>query len=162
MRRLPTRALVSSPSGRQFSSSPRTQFGATPASAFQTSVPSGIASSASPPVSAIRVATSGGGAATTAKPKLSTVTGAEDGEAGEGKQQLSSCAAGTPLNGLNYFKGKTDPKALTDEQYPAWLWRCLDRPEKAGEGEDRENAAAEFCTFFFFFLFRPNSPHTAP
>ncbi|KAK4237031.1 mitochondrial ribosomal protein L37-domain-containing protein [Achaetomium macrosporum] len=52
---------------------------------------------------------------------------------------LSSCPAGTTLNGLNYFKGKTDPVALPDEAYPSWLWKCLEVQKKA---DDTANADA--------------------
>lgn len=55
----------------------------------------------------------------------------------------SACPAGTVLVGLNYFKGKQDPVALPDEEYPDWLWRCLEFPEKAVNADDA--AAAEFC-----------------
>lgn len=55
----------------------------------------------------------------------------------------SACPAGTVLVGLNYFKGKQDPVALADEEYPDWLWRCLDLPDRAVNAEDA--AAAEFC-----------------
>ncbi|KAK0729322.1 mitochondrial ribosomal protein L37-domain-containing protein [Apiosordaria backusii] len=51
---------------------------------------------------------------------------------------LSSCPAGTVLNGLNYFKGKTDPVALPDDQYPAWLWKCVEVGQKRSEGEDSD------------------------
>ncbi|KAL2107574.1 hypothetical protein VUR80DRAFT_5021 [Thermomyces stellatus] len=54
----------------------------------------------------------------------------------------SACPAGTVLVGLNYFKGKQDPVALADEEYPDWLWRCLDLPDRAVNAEDA--AAAEF------------------
>lgn len=49
------------------------------------------------------------------------------------------------LNGLNYFKGKTDPVALPDTEYPEWLWSCLDVLKKAGGDED-SGAGDEFCT----------------
>ena len=55
----------------------------------------------------------------------------------------SACPAGTVLVGLNYFKGRQDPVALPDEEYPDWLWRCLEFPEKAVNADDA--AAAEFC-----------------
>lgn len=55
----------------------------------------------------------------------------------------SSCPAGTVLTGLNFIKGKQDPVALADEEYPEWLWRCLEFPEKATNADDA--AAAEFC-----------------
>lgn len=50
------------------------------------------------------------------------------------------------LNGLNYFKGKTDPVALPDEAYPAWLWKCLEVQKKASAAADAD-AGDEFCTF---------------
>ncbi|KAJ4295889.1 hypothetical protein N0V88_004591 [Collariella sp. IMI 366227] len=56
---------------------------------------------------------------------------------------LSSCAPGTPLNGLNYFKGKTDPVALADDAYPAWLWNCLEVQKKAASTTDAD-AGDEF------------------
>ena len=55
----------------------------------------------------------------------------------------SSCPAGTPLRGLNYFKGRDDPVALKEDEYPEWLWRCLDA--KRVEGEDDASAGDEFC-----------------
>ncbi|KAF1912500.1 mitochondrial ribosomal protein L37-domain-containing protein [Ampelomyces quisqualis] len=45
----------------------------------------------------------------------------------------SSIVAGTPLKGLNFEKNKTDPVALADDEYPAWLWTILGRQEKTGE-----------------------------
>ncbi|KAK4044503.1 mitochondrial ribosomal protein L37-domain-containing protein [Parachaetomium inaequale] len=56
---------------------------------------------------------------------------------------LSSCPAGTVLNGLNYFKGKTDPVALADDAYPAWLWKCLEVQKKADAAADAD-AGDEF------------------
>lgn len=55
----------------------------------------------------------------------------------------SSCPPGTVLAGLNYFKGKTDPVALADEEYPAWLWNCLDVMKKAAATEE-DDAGDEF------------------
>ncbi|KXX80104.1 hypothetical protein MMYC01_202860 [Madurella mycetomatis] len=49
---------------------------------------------------------------------------------------VSSCPAGTVLSGLNYFKGKTDPVARPDEEYPAWLWNCLEVQKKADASAD--------------------------
>jgi hypothetical protein len=40
---------------------------------------------------------------------------------------MSSVPAGTVLKGLNFYKDKQDPVALADEEYPAWLWRVLDK-----------------------------------
>ena len=50
---------------------------------------------------------------------------------------ISFCAAGTKLKGLNYLKGRDDPVALPEEDYPEWLWRCLDvkKSDEEGAGE---------------------------
>jgi large subunit ribosomal protein L54 len=64
--------------------------------------------------------------------------------ADSGAAPLSSCPAGTVLNGLNYFKGKTDPVALPDDAYPAWLWNCLEVQKKADAAADAD-AGDEFC-----------------
>lgn len=53
------------------------------------------------------------------------------------------CPEGTVLKGLNYTKGGQDPVAKKDEEYPEWLWSCLDVMKKA-EAAD-ENAGDEFC-----------------
>jgi large subunit ribosomal protein L54 len=63
---------------------------------------------------------------------------------------ISSCKAGTRLKGLNFFKGREDPVALEDEEYPEWLWRCLDVKKKGSEEEG--NAGDLFCMFFVHFL----------
>lgn len=75
-------------------------------------------------------------------PELGTPT--ESDAASEKKPSRSICAAGTPLNGLNYIKGKTDPVALADEEYPEWLWNCLEVQKKAADTADDE-AGDEFC-----------------
>jgi len=83
-------------------------------------------------------------------PKLSTPTtepGEELAKPAPAAEPKSSCAAGTVLTGLNYFKNKQDPVALADDQYPEWLWRCLEYPEKVNAAED--GAADEFCMFPF-------------
>ncbi|TQN71526.1 NADH-ubiquinone oxidoreductase 12 kDa subunit, partial [Colletotrichum shisoi] len=49
---------------------------------------------------------------------------------------ISSCPAGTVLNGLNYFKGRTDPVALRDEEYPEWLWTVLESKKVTVEAAD--------------------------
>lgn len=49
------------------------------------------------------------------------------------------------LTGLNYFKGKTDPVALADSEYPEWLWSCMDVMKKSG-GTAESGAGDEFCT----------------
>ncbi|KAF4581083.1 ribosomal protein subunit L37 [Ophiocordyceps camponoti-floridani] len=48
----------------------------------------------------------------------------------------SICTAGTVLTGLNYTKGGRDPVALPDEQYPKWLWSCLDIIKKDSDKTD--------------------------
>ncbi|KAI1083336.1 mitochondrial ribosomal protein L37-domain-containing protein [Whalleya microplaca] len=77
--------------------------------------------------------TSSEGSSTT--PVFSTPLG--DASTGEEKPALSSCPEGTILAGLNYFKNRTDPVALADEAYPAWLWTCLSVTKKS-EAEDEE------------------------
>ncbi|KAK1776146.1 mitochondrial ribosomal protein L37-domain-containing protein [Copromyces sp. CBS 386.78] len=61
----------------------------------------------------------------------------------EPKLSISSCPAGTKLNGLNYFKNKNDPVALPDEEYPEWLWRCLEVQKKTDDAVDAD-AGDEF------------------
>lgn len=61
------------------------------------------------------------------------------------KAPLSICPEGTVLVGLNYIKGGQDPVALKDEEYPEWLWKCLDVMKKSSGGE--EDLGDEFCTF---------------
>lgn len=59
----------------------------------------------------------------------------------------SSCLAGTPLKGLNYLKNREDPVALPDEEYPPWLWRCLDSADAADNAA--EAGGDEFCKTSF-------------
>jgi large subunit ribosomal protein L54 len=47
----------------------------------------------------------------------------------------SSVPAGTPLHGLNFTKGQSDPVAKADDEYPSWLWNILGDLH-AGEGMD--------------------------
>ena len=55
----------------------------------------------------------------------------------------SSVPAGTPLKGLNFEKAKSDPVALADDEYPAWLWTILKRQE----GESEVGGLGDlFCT----------------
>lgn len=78
-----------------------------------------------------------------AEPAISTPT-TNPGEPAQPRPAArSSCPEGTVLSGLNYMKGKEDPRALKDEDYPEWLWSCLDVMKKA-EAAD-ENAGDEFC-----------------
>ncbi|KAI5205699.1 hypothetical protein E4T39_02801 [Aureobasidium subglaciale] len=53
----------------------------------------------------------------------------------------SSVAAGTPLKGLNFIKGKNDPVALEDSEYPTWLWGILKK--KGGESAGAADASVE-------------------
>jgi large subunit ribosomal protein L54 len=87
-------------------------------------------------------------------PELSTPTGEDSAAAGEKKSSRSICQAGTPLNGLNYIKGKTDPVALADEEYPEWLWDCLDVQKKVSDAAE-DDAGDAFCEYFWSV----NSPH---
>ncbi|KAI0013434.1 mitochondrial ribosomal protein L37-domain-containing protein [Xylariaceae sp. FL0662B] len=70
-----------------------------------------------------------------------------DSAAGGGSQEkpppLSSCPEGTILAGLNYFKNRTDPIALADDAYPAWLWDCLKVMKKADDAAD-DDAGDEY------------------
>lgn len=65
---------------------------------------------------------------------------------------VSSAPAGTPLKGLNFNKGREDPVAKAEEEYPEWLWRCLEAKEEgagvAGDGE----AGDEYCESRFYFV----------
>jgi len=51
---------------------------------------------------------------------------------------VSITAAGTALTGINYIKGKPDPIALEESEYPEWLWRVLEgKPlEEGAENAD--------------------------
>ncbi|KAL1852130.1 hypothetical protein Daus18300_012277 [Diaporthe australafricana] len=68
---------------------------------------------------------------------------AEGSETTTPEDTRSSCPTGTILNGLNYFKGKTDPVALPDNEYPEWLWSCLD-VTKGSAAEEDADAGDEF------------------
>jgi len=49
------------------------------------------------------------------------------------------------------LKGRDDPVALEDEEYPEWLWHCLDAKQKAS---DEEGAVGDlFCAFFSLLIF---------
>lgn len=84
-----------------------------------------------------------------AEPQLSTpATDAGDASKPGSATTTSSrsiCPEGTVLTGLNYIKGGQDPVALKDEEYPEWLWSCLDVMKKADAADD--NLGDEFCTF---------------
>ncbi|GAA5992251.1 hypothetical protein JCM10908_001839 [Rhodotorula pacifica] len=49
----------------------------------------------------------------------------------------SSCPAGTVLKNLNFVKDASDPVALEDDKYPAWVWTLTESARKAPtEGAD--------------------------
>ncbi|KAI1465629.1 mitochondrial ribosomal protein L37-domain-containing protein [Daldinia caldariorum] len=66
-----------------------------------------------------------------------------DTPAADEKPTLSACPEGTVLTGLNYFKNRTDPVALADDAYPAWLWNCLNVQKKVADEAD-DDAGDEF------------------
>ncbi|KAL8661065.1 MAG: hypothetical protein Q9202_005937 [Teloschistes flavicans] len=51
----------------------------------------------------------------------------------------SSMAAGAPLKGLNFVKGRDTPLAREDGEYPNWLWGLLEAGKfgKSKDGDDR-------------------------
>ncbi|KAM5355972.1 hypothetical protein ACJ41O_002618 [Fusarium nematophilum] len=78
-----------------------------------------------------------------AEPQLSTPV-SEPGETPKDTTtQLSSCPAGTVLKGLSYTKAGQDPIAKKDEEYPEWLWSCLDVLKKTTDSADAD-AGDEF------------------
>lgn len=79
-----------------------------------------------------------------AEPKLSTPVTDAGAPAKESSIPRSICTEGTVLAGLNYNKGGQDPVAKKDEEYPEWLWSCLDVMKKGADAAD-ENAGDEFC-----------------
>ena len=105
-------------------------------------------------------------APSTADPAASSTpppsSGAKAGESSSSTPK-SSCPEGTVMEGLNYFKNKTDPVALADDAYPEWLWRCLDVQKKADDGS-ADDAGDEFCECFpllpfcSFWLSPPSPP----
>ncbi len=56
------------------------------------------------------------------------------------KGMRSSVPAGQPLRGINYMKNQSDPLALPDAEYPAWLWTCLE-PKDGAAGQAGANEA---------------------
>jgi large subunit ribosomal protein L54 len=71
----------------------------------------------------------------------------------------SSVPAGTPLKGLNFIKGKQDPVALEDHEYPPWLWEILKKQEKAAE---KGKEGDLFCMSLFSQFFRSYSKFPIP
>jgi len=80
-----------------------------------------------------------------AEPKLSTPVTAPGEALKDTPVPRSQCVAGTVLTGLNYTKGGQDPVAKHDDEYPEWLWSCLDVLKKDADAADAE-AGDEFCT----------------
>lgn len=59
---------------------------------------------------------------------------------------ISGTLAGTPLRHINYLKGKSDPIALEDSEYPDWLWTLL-APAKTAATADGEAVGDLYCEF---------------
>ncbi|KAL4730093.1 hypothetical protein ACLX1H_002123 [Fusarium chlamydosporum] len=78
-----------------------------------------------------------------AEPKLSTPVTAPGEAPKDAPAPRSSCAAGTVLVGLNYTKTGQDPVAKHDDEYPEWLWDCLDVKKKDADAADAD-AGDEF------------------
>jgi large subunit ribosomal protein L54 len=59
----------------------------------------------------------------------------------------SSAPAGTVLKGLNFVKGKQDPVALEDSEYPDWLWSVLEKKgsDASGAGAAKGEDGDLFC-----------------
>jgi large subunit ribosomal protein L54 len=89
------------------------------------------------------------------QPPLSTPTTAPGEQPKAAAIPKSSCPEGTVLTGLNFLKSGQDPVALKDEDYPAWLWDCLDVMKKSSDGA-ADDAGDEFCTEPIPFLFFKN------
>ncbi|KAM0332247.1 hypothetical protein ACHAQA_002523 [Verticillium albo-atrum] len=121
---LPLRIAAPLPLARPFSFSASQR--SSPAGALGTSEASPASSTAEPAVT----------------PTLSTPVDLRP-AAAKSSREPSSCPAGTVLTGLNYFKGKTDPVARPDEEYPEWLWDCLVFKTQEVNGADAD-AADEF------------------
>jgi len=58
---------------------------------------------------------------------------------------VSSVAAGTPLKGLDYLKGKDPPLAQADHEYPGWLWGLLDEGKKSGNEDGGDSQGDSYC-----------------
>ncbi|KAG8358931.1 hypothetical protein FVEN_g3250 [Fusarium venenatum] len=78
-----------------------------------------------------------------AEPTLSTPVTAPGETLKDAPAPRSSCAPGTVLSGLNYTKTGQDPVAKHDDEYPEWLWRCLDVKKKDADAADAD-AGDEF------------------
>lgn len=45
------------------------------------------------------------------------------------------------------MKGKEDPVALAEEEYPEWLWKILDAGKKGSEEGGKDDVGDEFCAY---------------
>lgn len=72
------------------------------------------------------------------KPVLSSATPAP-------AANLSVAPAGTVLKGLNYLKGREEPLALEDSEYPEWLWTCLESKKGSEDVDAAGGVGDEFC-----------------
>lgn len=59
---------------------------------------------------------------------------------------VSGTLVGTPLRHINYLKGKTDPVALEDWEYPDWLWTLVGSSKTAAIAEG-EAVGDLYCEF---------------
>lgn len=78
------------------------------------------------------------------EPQLSTPVTAAGEQAKAAATPISICPEGTILKGLNFLKNAQDPVALKDEEYPPWLWDCLDVKKKSSD-DATDDAGDEFC-----------------
>lgn len=58
---------------------------------------------------------------------------------------VSGTPAGTPLKHINYLKGKSDPMALEDSEYPDWLWTLLGPGKATAAAADGEAVGDLYC-----------------
>lgn len=70
----------------------------------------------------------------------------------------SSVPAGTVLKGLNFLKGKQDPVALEDSEYPSWLWDIL----AEAEAKDAAGSAAAEGDLFCMSTAQSSPDHATP
>ncbi|KAA1101903.1 hypothetical protein PGT21_032676 [Puccinia graminis f. sp. tritici] len=42
------------------------------------------------------------------------------------EKKTSQAKTGSPIKGLAYIKGESDPIAKADDEYPSWLWTLLE------------------------------------
>jgi len=87
-----------------------------------------------------------------AKPKAKSAT----------ELPVSITPAGQALSGINYIKGKPDPVALEESEYPEWLWHVLDgKPldEGAENADGDEFGKLKCCCYVrlaFWYMLETN------